>query len=378
LQGVSPWPTFKSSSATRTWPAVKLEFVNGREGKVAKAVLTAISNSRRGSGEEPRGSHRDPVDAVGQAGRTRRRVPGQGLARQHRRPGAQQQLPGQRRGEVYGLAFTVDEIDYLDSKAEGEARRAREVQVIPRQPAPSAPNSSRKARSERQPDTPDTPPGGSAARFPHPIFIHRTRSITMISPPIPPLATRFGQNTFVIRSETPLAEDQMRRAAPSIFAEGKHGSRSERYTYIPTIDVLRGLRQEGFEPFMVAQSKSRIEGKTEFTKHMIRMRHAGQVNTRPEANEIILINSHDGASSYQMLAGVFRFVCCNGLVVGDVTNDIRIPHKGNIQDEVIEGAFRVLEDFEVVDASTDRHEGPAAAARGTAGLCHRRPGAALR
>ena len=32
--------------------AVKLEFVNGREGKVAKAVLTAISNSRRGSGEE--------------------------------------------------------------------------------------------------------------------------------------------------------------------------------------------------------------------------------------------------------------------------------------------------------------------------------------
>jgi hypothetical protein len=30
------------------------------------------------------------------------------------------------------------------------------------------------------------------------------------------------------------------------------------------------------------------------------------VTTRPEANEIILINSHDGASSYQMLAGVFR------------------------------------------------------------------------
>ena len=57
-----------------------------------------------------------------------------------------------------------------------------------------------------------------------------------------------------------------------------------------------------------------IEGKTEYTKHMIRMRHAGQVEARPEANEIILINSHDGASSYQMLAGVFRFVCCNGLV----------------------------------------------------------------
>jgi hypothetical protein len=175
----------------------------------------------------------------------------------------------------------------------------------------------------------------------------------MFSSHSPGLATRFARSTYVIRSEQPLAEDQMRMAAPSIFAEGKHASRSERYTYIPTIEVLRGLRKEGFEPFMVAQSKSRIEGKTDFTKHMIRMRHAAQVDAKPEANEIILINSHDGASSYQMLAGVFRFVCCNGLVVGTVANDIRIPHKGNIQDDVIEGAFRVLEDFEAVDASAD-------------------------
>ena len=169
----------------------------------------------------------------------------------------------------------------------------------------------------------------------------------------PTLATRFARNTQVYRSESPLGEEQMRSVAPSIFATGKHASRSERYAYIPTIEVLRGLHKEGFAPFMVAQSRSRIEGKTEYTKHMIRMRHAVQVSARPEANEIILINSHDGASSYQMLAGVFRFVCCNGLVCGTVANDIRIPHKGNVQDEVIEGAFRVLDDFEAVDASTE-------------------------
>lgn len=169
----------------------------------------------------------------------------------------------------------------------------------------------------------------------------------------PSLATRFARNTFVLRSETPLAEDQMRQAAPSIFASGKHASRSERYSYIPTIEVLRGLRTEGFEPFMVAQSKSRIEGKTEFTKHMIRMRHAHHVGSKAEANEIILINSHDGASCYQLLCGVVRYVCCNGLVVGDIAHDIRLPHRGDIQDEVIEGAIRVLGDFEAVDASID-------------------------
>ena len=169
----------------------------------------------------------------------------------------------------------------------------------------------------------------------------------------PTLATRFTRNTRVLRAELPLGEDQMRAAAPSIFAEGKHASRSERYTYIPTIEVLRGLKREGFEPFMVAQGASRVEGKAAYTKHMIRMRHAGQVQTRPEANEIILINSHDGASSYQMLAGMFRFVCCNGLVVGKVVEDIRIPHKGNVQGEVIEGAFRVLDEFEAAEESAE-------------------------
>ena len=55
------------------------------------------------------------------------------------------------------------------------------------------------------------------------------------------LATRFAGNTFVIRSEAPLGEDQMRQAAPSIFAEGKHASRSERYTYIPAQGGFRAL-----------------------------------------------------------------------------------------------------------------------------------------
>ncbi len=169
----------------------------------------------------------------------------------------------------------------------------------------------------------------------------------------PTLATRFANTTTVFRSETPLDEMQMRKVAPSIFATAKHSSRSERYAYIPTIDVLRGLSSEGFEPFMVAQGKSRIAGKSDFTKHMIRMRHAGQATGRSEANEIILINSHDGASSYQMLAGVLRFVCCNGMVVGDICDDVRIKHKGDAQGEVIDAAFRVLNDFEKVETSIE-------------------------
>lgn len=88
----------------------------------------------------------------------------------------------------------------------------------------------------------------------------------------PTLAARFGGHTRVLRAETALTEDQMRAVAPSIFAENKHPSRSARYAYIPTIDVLRSLRGEGFEPVMVAQGASRIEGRASFTKRMIRLR----------------------------------------------------------------------------------------------------------
>lgn len=148
------------------------------------------------------------------------------------------------------------------------------------------------------------------------------------------------------RAEHPLSDEQIARVAPSIFAQGAHDSRSERYTYIPTIDVLNGLRNEGFQPFMVCQTRVRNLDKQEHTKHMIRLRHADQINGR-EANEIILLNSHDGSSSYQMLAGMFRFVCANGMVCGDMIGDIRVPHKGNVVDRVIEGAFTVLDSFDV-------------------------------
>ncbi|RQR30706.1 DUF932 domain-containing protein [Burkholderia sp. Bp9142] len=161
------------------------------------------------------------------------------------------------------------------------------------------------------------------------------------------LASSFHYSSPMLRADSPLSDDQIRSVAPSIFADGKHESRSERYTYIPTIDVLRGLRNEGFQPFMICQTRVRDQGKHDYTKHMLRLRHAEQING-DEANEIVLLNSHDGTSSYQMLSGLLRFVCQNGMIAGDNVADIRVPHKGNIIQNVINGAFDVLDGFELI------------------------------
>ena len=144
---------------------------------------------------------------------------------------------------------------------------------------------------------------------------------------------------------TALTEAELQRMAPSLFATEAHHSRSDRFTPVPTIDIVRGLQREGFEVFSATQAKTRDASKRDFTKHMVRLRNP---SFRPMANgdtfEIVLVNGNDGSSAYRMMPGFFRMVCSNGLIVGETLNEIRVRHSGNAMADVIEGAYTVLED----------------------------------
>ncbi|HDO7177579.1 MULTISPECIES: DUF932 domain-containing protein [Enterobacteriaceae] len=165
------------------------------------------------------------------------------------------------------------------------------------------------------------------------------------------LASRFGRINQ-IRRDRPLTREELAHYAPSVFSEEKHASRSDRYTCIPTITLLDNLQREGFQPFFACQTRVRDPGRREHTKHMLRLRRAGQI-TSQQVPEIILLNSHDGSSSYQMLPGLFRFVCQNGLVCGETFGEVRVPHKGNMVEKVIEGAYEVLGIFDRVEENRD-------------------------
>lgn len=164
------------------------------------------------------------------------------------------------------------------------------------------------------------------------------------------LASRFT-NGQLLRSHLPLTDEQLRTVVPSIYADTAHESRSDRYAHIPTRVVLTALRKEGFQPFMATQALVRDDSRQGFAKHMLRLRHASQIEADDAANEIILLNSHDGSSSYQMLAGCFRYVCQNGMVCGDQYHDIRVRHCGQVVDNVIEGAYQVLANFDRISAA---------------------------
>ncbi len=167
------------------------------------------------------------------------------------------------------------------------------------------------------------------------------------------------------RSRTPITRAQMMSVAPSIFATAAHESRSDRYTNIPTINILEGLEAEGFQVFEVSQSRARDVTRREYTKHIVKMRRGNHEygrpgehvfrNDREEIPEVCLVNSHDGSSSYQMFAGLFRLLCNNGLMVAcGLSSEIRIPHTGDVLSRVIEGAYTVVADFDKVRDNAER------------------------
>ena len=132
----------------------------------------------------------------------------------------------------------------------------------------------------------------------------------------------------------------------SAFATAAHESRSARYAYIPTFRVIDALRNEGFQPTHAGQSRSRM-GRHDFTKHMIKFTRAvteGSINVGDSIPQVALINSHDGSSAYSLIAGLFRVVCLNGLMVADSTvQSIKVQHTGDIVNRVIEGSYSVIE-----------------------------------
>lgn len=160
----------------------------------------------------------------------------------------------------------------------------------------------------------------------------------------------WNRSQYSNRNNQPLTLDEIGVRAPSALAVAPHESRSSRFAYVPTMDIVRGMMAQGFQPFTASQSLSRIEGKENFTKHMIRFRYQGtpqNLTVGDSIPEIVLVNAHDGTSAYKLIAGLYRLICSNGLMVSDsMISSVSIPHFGNITEKVIEGSYRIVADSE--------------------------------
>lgn len=158
-----------------------------------------------------------------------------------------------------------------------------------------------------------------------------------------------------LRAHEPLDNDRLRQLAPSVFAarpwagDENHRGMSERYGYIPTIDILTAMRDEGFLPVAARQGKSRIEGKAQFTRHEIRLRHVDTnraLAVGDTTTEVVVTNSHDGTSQYVVDGGLYRLACLNGLMVDAGTiASVKTRHNINAIHGVIDATYEILNEM---------------------------------
>ena len=148
------------------------------------------------------------------------------------------------------------------------------------------------------------------------------------------------------RETVAISDEELRRVVPSIFASQPIEGVSDRYSFLPTSSILQGMRENGWVPVRAEEQSVRTEARRGFQKHLIRFARTEHLQTweknqvRPE---VVLLNSHDKSSAYQLHCGLFRLVCLNGMVVADATFErISIKHSGFNPDSVIEASFKVL------------------------------------
>jgi hypothetical protein len=149
--------------------------------------------------------------------------------------------------------------------------------------------------------------------------------------------------------------DRLQQQVPAAFADRAHPDVSSRYVFISTVQLIEALMDAGFQPVNARQTNARDE-RAQFTRHMIRFRHAREsLSLREVVPEVILINAHDATSFYQLRAGLYRPLCTNGLIarIGDF-GVIHVPHRGNIIQNVVDGALSIMRGFSTVGEVIER------------------------
>jgi len=134
----------------------------------------------------------------------------------------------------------------------------------------------------------------------------------------------------------------------------KHTSRSERYKVVPTKEIAAKFKELGFVVDNYQEARVRKDlTRLGHQKHLVRLSHPELLATDHSdvKLQLLVTNSHDGSSSFKMQLGFFRFVCSNGLIVGETFETIRLRHSGTILEEIDGAIERMVAQTKKLDAS---------------------------
>ena len=119
-----------------------------------------------------------------------------------------------------------------------------------------------------------------------------------------------------------LSIETLQEVAPSVFATSPSPKMSDKYTFVPTIEVIENFDREGWKVYSAKQV-----GKGNYAQHELRLRNGELPQVGDSLIEAVIRNSHNGISSFSVSSGLHRLVCSNGLTVPtSVADAISVRH----------------------------------------------------
>jgi hypothetical protein len=142
-----------------------------------------------------------------------------------------------------------------------------------------------------------------------------------------------------LKNQEFLSKEQIKSKAPSIFTSTAAQGVSDKYTHIPTSNVIDDMDLLGWKVVDAKEVKARRS--IGFQKHLLVFRNEDVVINGADGDtvfpQILLTNSHDGKNSFTFTAGLFRMICENGLVVStEQFEDVKMRHMGYTFEELQE------------------------------------------
>jgi hypothetical protein len=133
----------------------------------------------------------------------------------------------------------------------------------------------------------------------------------------------------------------------SVVAQNHGGKTTDRFAFIPTTRVIDILDKADWVPAKISERHCNKEENRGFQNHLIRFRRKEDLEVKAVVGEmipeIIVKNAHDGSSCFNIMAGLFRFVCGNGMIIADSTFAThRIKHIGFQDENVIDAVSDIV------------------------------------
>jgi hypothetical protein len=143
-----------------------------------------------------------------------------------------------------------------------------------------------------------------------------------------------------------ITDKEVRKEFPAIFNHNPAPHCSDRYQLYRSDEIIDRMTDKGMKLVELAQQASR--GRNPSTQlHTMRfqpLETPPQFGVNDSVPEVVILNGHDGRNRFRAYAGIFRFICSNGMVVAD-TNLGEVVRRHFGQDNTFDKVAAIVSDL---------------------------------